>query len=49
MRRLLQMDRRRVSLVDYTSFVVMAGEGIADVFAFNDDFVEAGFRLWSAS
>ncbi len=49
MNRLVQMDRRRVSLVDCASFVVMAGEGIADAFAFDDDFVEAGFRLWRAS
>lgn len=49
MRRLVQTDRRRVSLVDCTSFVVMAGEGIADAFAFGDDFVEVGFRLLPAS
>ncbi len=48
MHRLMHMDRRRVSLVDCTSFVVMAGEGIADAFAFDDDFVEAGFRLLSS-
>lgn len=47
MRRLVQTDRRRVSLVDCASFVVMAGEGISAAFAFDDDFVEAGFRLLS--
>lgn len=49
MHRLVQMDRRRVSLVDCTSFVVMESEGLSDAFAFDDDFVEAGFHLWAAS
>lgn len=48
MRRLLHVDRRRLSLVDCTSLVVMADEGIADAFAFDDDFAEAGFRLLSS-
>ena len=36
---------RDLSLVDATSFVVMTEAGIAEAFAFDDDFAEAGFRL----
>jgi predicted nucleic acid-binding protein len=36
---------RRLSLVDVTSFVVMEDLGVEAAFAFDDDFVRAGFRL----
>lgn len=38
-------DRRRVSLVDWLSFLMMREEGIEIAFAFDDDFVEQGFAL----
>lgn len=37
--------RRTVSLVDWTSFLVMRDRGIRDAWAFDRDFVEQGFRL----
>lgn len=36
--------RRGVSLVDWTSFLVMRDRGIRDAWAFDRDFVEQGFR-----
>lgn len=42
---LLAARRRDVSLVDWTSFVVMRERGIDRAFAFDDDFVEQGFEL----
>lgn len=36
---------RRISLVDWTSFVVMQGMGIASAFAFDRDFATRGFAL----
>lgn len=36
---------RRISLVDYVSFEVMARRGIETAFAFDDDFLRAGFTL----
>lgn len=35
---------RRISLVDWTSFLVMRDEGIDTAFAFDTDFVAQGFR-----
>jgi predicted nucleic acid-binding protein len=35
--------QRRVSLVDWTSFLVMRRRGIATAFAFDDDFAAQGF------
>ncbi|MFI5310931.1 MAG: type II toxin-antitoxin system VapC family toxin [Gemmatimonadales bacterium] len=43
--RLLKVDRRRVSLVDVTSFEVMDANGIADVLGLDADFEGQGFRL----
>lgn len=37
--------RRAVSLVDWTSFLVMRDRGIRDAWAFDRDFVEQGFRI----
>lgn len=36
--------RKGVSLVDWTSFLVMRDRGIRDAWAFDRDFVEQGFR-----
>jgi predicted nucleic acid-binding protein len=38
--------RRRVSLVDWLSFMMMRQEGIDLVFAFDDDFAAQGFELF---
>lgn len=43
--RLLRIDRRRVSLVDATSFEIMDAHGIADVLGLDSDFEGQGFRL----
>lgn len=45
MMRLRRMDRRGVSLVDCSSFELMDSEGIHDVFALDENFAAAGFRL----
>ena len=37
---------RKLSLVDVTSFVVMRDQGLADAFAYDDDFPREGFSLW---
>ncbi len=42
---LLAADRRGVSLVDWTSFVVMRRHAIDTAFAFDDDFHDQGFAL----
>lgn len=42
--RVLAESRRKLSLVDCTSFEVLAAEGIREVFAFDKHFQEAGFR-----
>lgn len=42
---LLAADRRAVSLVDWTSFVVMRRHSIDTAFAFDDDFADQGFAL----
>jgi predicted nucleic acid-binding protein len=43
--RLMRIDKRRVSLVDAASFVLMEREGIADVLGLDADFTAEGFRL----
>lgn len=43
--RLLKADRRRLSLVDWVSFVVMESEGIAEALALDEDFAEQGFGV----
>jgi predicted nucleic acid-binding protein len=43
--RLFQTDKRRVSLVDVVSFVVMEAEGLADVLGLDPGFAAEGFRL----
>jgi len=42
---LLAAGSRRVSLVDHLSFELMRLRGIDTAFAFDDDFLQAGFRL----
>lgn len=37
--------RRNLSLVDATSFIFMRDSGIDWAFAFDDDFIDAGFKL----
>jgi len=46
---LLAAGRRKVSLVDWTSFEVMWDEGLAEAFAFDNHFAEQGFTLRPAS
>jgi len=41
---MLAGGQRGVSLVDWTSFLVMRRRGIETAFAFDDDFVAQGFR-----
>jgi uncharacterized protein len=43
----LAANRRGVSLVDWTSFLVMRDRAIDVSFAFDDDFVDQGFELYS--
>jgi predicted nucleic acid-binding protein len=47
--RLARERRRRVSLVDQVSFLVMRRLGIEVAFAFDPHFEDAGFALWQAS
>ena len=42
---LLTAGRRDLSLVDCVSFQSMRGLGVPEAFAFDQDFVEQGFRL----
>ncbi|MCY3960828.1 MAG: PIN domain-containing protein [bacterium] len=42
---MLAADRRRVSLVDWTSFELMRSRGIAHALAFDTHFEERGFTL----
>ncbi len=42
---LLTAGRRDLSLVDCVSFDSMRRQGVPDAFAFDQDFVEQGFRL----
>jgi len=43
--RLFRTDRRAVSLVDCSSFLVMDGEGIREAFTLDHQFEEQGYRL----
>ncbi|MCU0260595.1 MAG: PIN domain-containing protein [Ilumatobacteraceae bacterium] len=45
---MLAADRRSVSLVDWTSFLVMRDRMIDVAFAYDDDFAEQGFELFAA-
>lgn len=47
-RRLARRRKRPVSLVDQLSFLVMRSRGIETALAFDQDFVNEGFRLWGA-
>jgi predicted nucleic acid-binding protein len=38
-------DDKQWSLTDCTSFVVMRGLGVADAFAFDRDYAQAGFQI----
>ena len=42
---LLAANRRRVSLVDWTSFTLMRRHGLSTAFAYDDDFTDQGFEL----
>lgn len=44
----LAANRRHVSLVDWTSFVLMRNLAITDALAFDADFVDNGFKLFRA-
>lgn len=44
-RRLERASKRRVSLVDHVSFLVMKERGVERAFAFDPDFSEEGFNL----
>lgn len=46
---LLAADRRKVSLVDWTSFEMMRDEHLTEAFAFDRHFAEQGFVLRPAS
>jgi predicted nucleic acid-binding protein len=45
MERLLRTDRRRLSLVDCSSFDIMDADGIAEALALDRDFEAAGYRV----
>lgn len=44
-RELIHARRRAISLVDQLSFLVMRKHSVVTAFAFDQDFVRAGFRL----
>jgi len=44
--RWLTKRRRRLSLVEVTSFVVMRDQSLDRVFAHDDDFAREGFSRW---
>jgi predicted nucleic acid-binding protein len=46
---LLAAGARDVSLVNWTSFELMRRRGVAEAFAFDDDFAERGFRVLPAA
>jgi predicted nucleic acid-binding protein len=41
---LFERSRKKLSLVDATSFLAMRARGINEVFAYDEDFSEEGFR-----
>ena len=43
----LQHGRRNLSFVDCASFTVMERENVSYAFAFDPDFIEAGFKLYT--
>lgn len=45
MERLLRTDRRRLSLVDCSSFVIMDAEGIEEALVLDRDFETEGYRV----
>ena len=45
LRELERSKKRHVSLVNHISFLVMKRRGVATAFAFDPDFVSAGFQL----
>lgn len=45
MENLVRTDRRRLSLVDCTSFAVMDTEGIREALAVDDDFIAQGYTV----
>jgi predicted nucleic acid-binding protein len=47
-RELKRSRERRVSLVDHISFLVMRRRRVTTAFAFDPDFISAGFRLFEA-
>lgn len=47
-RELERSKKRHVSLVDHISFLVMRRRHVATAFAFDPDFISAGFRLFEA-
>lgn len=47
-RELTQSKKRRLSLVDHISFLVMRRRQVTTAFAFDPDFAAAGFRLVDA-
>lgn len=44
---LLAAGRRNISLVDWTSFELMRLRGIDTAFAFDTDFADQGFAVWT--
>jgi predicted nucleic acid-binding protein len=44
---LLGADRRDISLVDWTSFELMRREAVDQAFAFDSDFTDQGFMLYT--
>jgi predicted nucleic acid-binding protein len=48
-RALARSPKRRISLVDQVSFLVMRKRGVGTAFAFDQDFVREGFREYSGT
>lgn len=48
-RRLAQTARRHLGLIDLTSFLVMRKHGVKTAFAFDEDFVHEGFRVYETA
>lgn len=47
MKSFLQHGKRKLSFVDCISFTAMRQKGIQTAFAFDEDFVKAGFKFYS--